>query len=167
LKNYTWKSNEGKTYTLDAGFNFINIENLVKARIKDDLKEMIEELENIPETPYKWLINLDKRRPSWVEKGLYLENIFLSDLIFFLIKKLKVENLYYIDMTCSTLEIPDGQPRPAAEKVEIARRYSYTLGGGHKGHKGHKSHKGHKTKKNRIVRRKKISANNKSKCQNK
>jgi hypothetical protein len=112
------------------------------------------------------LINLDKRQSSWVEKGPYLQSIFLSDLIFYLVKKLKVENLYYIDMTCSTLEIHDGQPRPPAEKVKIARRYSRTLGGDYK---GHKSHKRNKTKKNRIVRRKKISANNKTKykCQNK
>lgn len=163
LKDYTW-TKEGKTYRLRAGFNFMKIEDLENAGIKDVLKEMIKELEHDPDTPYKWLINLDKRRSSWVEKGPYLENIFLSDLIFFLVEQLKVENLYYIDMTCSTLEIPDGQPRPAAEKARLARTYSETLGGNIQYKKKTK-----KTKKNRIVNKKKISANNRTKykCQNK
>ena len=164
LKDYTWTSKKGKTYRLPAGFNFMRIEDLVTAEIKDDFQEMIEELENDEDTTYKWLINLDKRQSSWVEKGPYLQSIFLSDLIFYLVKKLKVENLYYIDMTCSTLEIHDGHQRDPSEKIEIARTYSETLGGNI-----YYKKKSKKTKKNRIVSKKKISANNRTKykCQNK
>jgi len=147
LKDYRWVSKKGMIHTLPAGFNFMKIEDLVNGGIRGSLQTMIEELEHNDDVKmqYKWLMPIYKRQPSWSVQGPFLKSIFLSDLIYFLKKKLKVENLYYIDMTCSTLEIPDGEQRPAAKKAELARTYSDTLGGGKK-----------KTKK-RILNKKKYS----------
>lgn len=151
LKDYTWVSKTGKKYTLPAGFNFMKIDHLVKAGIKDKLREMIEELEHHEKMKYKWYMSVYKGKPSWLIEGPFLKSIFLSDLIYFLTKKLRVENLYYIDMTCSTLEIPDGRPIPAAEKARLARTYSNTLGGGKnktKKQRRRRPKKKHSTKRN-------------------